>query len=185
MQGVIVDHQTLPNGNPSPGGDPACNCPTEAVVARNGTSKKTIYEIKMPAASVGLTAPLTAGTQFGLGMAINDGDGALVDPVQYGQAGQQGQKGWGGLGAHSIVFGKTASETALVTLTTNLPGTDRLFFSSIRSTLNSFAFRVNDKGQSILDPASAKLILDAQTVTLTPSPKTGDATDFTYTRATP
>src|SRR5437870_6799481 len=23
---IIVNHQTLPNGNPSPGGDPACNC---------------------------------------------------------------------------------------------------------------------------------------------------------------
>ena len=31
-------------------------------------------------------------------------------------AGQNGQKGWGGLGAHSIVFGKTPAETALVTL---------------------------------------------------------------------
>src|SRR3989441_3281024 len=24
---IIIDHQTLPNGNPSPGGDPACNSP--------------------------------------------------------------------------------------------------------------------------------------------------------------
>src|SRR5438128_10579348 len=46
-------------------------------------------------------------------MAINDGDGALVDTVQYGRAGQEGQKGWGGLGAHSIVFGKTPSETEI------------------------------------------------------------------------
>src|SRR5216117_1017627 len=55
-------------------------------------------------ASLGLTS-LEAGTRFGLGMAINDRD--ELTP---------GQKGWGGLGAHSIVFGKTPSETALMTL---------------------------------------------------------------------
>ena len=38
-------------------------------------------------------------------MAINDGD--ELTP---------GQKGWGGLGAHSIVHGKTPSDTALVSL---------------------------------------------------------------------
>ena len=43
--------------------------------------------------------------QFGIGMAINDGD--ELTP---------GQKGWGGLGPHAVVFGKTPSETALVTL---------------------------------------------------------------------
>ncbi|PYI88973.1 MAG: hypothetical protein DME26_02400, partial [Verrucomicrobia bacterium] len=95
---VIVDHENLPNGNPSPGGDPACNCPTEAVIKREFLKKKTIYEIKLPAGSLGLAAPLTDGTRFGLGMAINDGDGALVDSVQHAQTGQQGQKGWGGLG---------------------------------------------------------------------------------------
>src|SRR6185503_8170331 len=72
---------------------------------------------------------------FGLGMAINDGDGALVDGVQYGQAGQQGQKGWGGLGAHSIVFGKTPQETALVTLAKGNdiePGKE--FYTALRTT---------------------------------------------------
>ena len=66
-------------------------------------------------------------------MAINDGDGYLdtAAGVQYGQAGQEGQKGWGGLGAHSIVFGKTPSETALVTLGTTVSGSDRLFLSAI------------------------------------------------------
>src|SRR5207249_1027077 len=83
------------------------NATTEAVVRRDTAAKKTYYEIRMPADALGLTAPLTAGMKFGLGMAINDGD---ADP------GQNGQKGWGGLGAHSIVFGKTPSETALVTL---------------------------------------------------------------------
>ena len=99
---------------------PACTaegtCLTEAVIRRDHANRKTIYEIKLPKAALDL-ASLKGGPQFGLGMAINDGDGALVDGVQYGQAGQQGQKGWGGLGAHSIVFLKTPSETALVTLT--------------------------------------------------------------------
>src|SRR5262249_20563730 len=65
-------------------------CFTEAIVQRDITNKKTYYEIRLPAGSVGLTPPLTAGMQFGLGMAINDGDAG---------AGQAGQKGWGGLGA--------------------------------------------------------------------------------------
>jgi hypothetical protein len=134
-------------------------------------NKKTIYEIKLPVASLGLTAPLTGGTQFGLGMAINDGDGALVDGVQYGQAGQQGQKGWGGLGAHSIVFGKTASETARVTLGTNVLGGDRMFLSAIDPAILTFSFRATDKGLSIVTNASAKLIIDGQAVTLTASPK--------------
>src|SRR5262245_59362900 len=88
---VIIMHEAGPGG-------------TEAVVTRNTTTKRTIYEIKLPKASLGLT-DLTNGTQFGLGMAINDGD--ELTP---------GQRGWGGLGAHSIVFGKTPSETALMTL---------------------------------------------------------------------
>src|SRR5207247_1905 len=107
----------------------------------------------------GLAAPLTVGTRFGLGMAINDGDGALVDSVQHAQTGQQGQKGWGGLGAHSIVFGKTPSETALVTLVTNTPAADRVFFSAISPNFDSFTFRANDKGLSILNPASVKLTI--------------------------
>jgi len=89
---VIVMHEAGPGG-------------TSAIVTRNATTKRTTYEIKLPAASLGLTAPLTAGTQFGLGMAINDGD--QLTP---------GQKGWGGLGAHAIVFGKSPKETALMTL---------------------------------------------------------------------
>src|SRR5881394_3890577 len=90
-------------------------CLTEAIVTRNSATHKTTYEIKLPKEALGLTS-LKGGASFGLGMAINDGDGALVNAVQYGQAGQEGQKGWGGLGAHSIVFGKTPSETALMTL---------------------------------------------------------------------
>jgi hypothetical protein len=81
---VIVMHEAGPGG-------------TEAVVTRDTAAKKTYYEIKLPAAAIGKTA-LTLGTQFGLGMAINDGDNG---------SGQNGQKGWGGLGAHAIVFGKS------------------------------------------------------------------------------
>src|SRR5438876_696849 len=45
-------------------------CLTEAVVTRDAVNHKTYYEIKLPAAAVGLTNPLSAGLQFGLGMAI-------------------------------------------------------------------------------------------------------------------
>ena len=163
---VIIQHEAGPPTNPE------CNCDTEAVVTRNSTTKKTIYEIRLPAAAVGLTN-LSAGTKFGLGMAINDGDQDTP-----------GQKGWGGLGAHSIVFGKTPGETALVTLGTNTPGSDRLFFSAINPGIDSFTFRATDKGSSIVDAASAKLTIDSAVVALT-STKTGDATDFTYTRTSP
>src|SRR5206468_4249099 len=177
--GVIIGHEA----------GPPCiqdgTCLTEAIIKRDFATKKTTYEIKLPVASLGLTGPLTVGTQFGLGMAINDGDGALVDTTQYGQAGQQGQKGWGGLGAHSIVFGKTPTETALVTLGTTVSGSDRLFLSAINPTFNSFTFRATDKGVSIVDPASAKLTIDSLTVTPTASPKVLDATDFTYRPASP
>jgi hypothetical protein len=36
-----------------------------------------------------------------------------------------------------------------------------------------------------VDPASAKLTIDGESVPLTASPKNLDATDFSYTRATP
>src|SRR5213596_2136804 len=42
---VIVDHEA------GPGGDPACNCPTTAVIKRDFAKKKTTYEIKLPKAS--------------------------------------------------------------------------------------------------------------------------------------
>ena len=95
---TIVMHEAGPGG-------------TEAVVTRNGATKRTTYEIKLPKASLAIET-LQGGVQFGLGMAINDGDNA---------AGQNGQKGWGGLGAHAIVFGKTPSETALFTLSSVVP----------------------------------------------------------------
>jgi hypothetical protein len=89
------------------------------------------------------------------------------------------------LGAHSIVFGKHASETAQVTLGTTVSGSDRLFLSAINPTIGAFSFRANDKGPSIVDPASARLTIDGQLVVLVPSPKVGDATDFTYTPSPP
>jgi hypothetical protein len=172
---------TLVHHEAGPGGDDACGCATVAFISRDSVNHKTFYEIKLPAGALGLTAPLTAGTQFGLGMAINDGDGVVVDGTSYGQgSGQQGQKGWGGLGAHAIVFGKTPSETALITLGTNTPGVDRIFLSAVNPNFSSFSFRATDKGTSVVDPASAKLTLDNNVVTLT-SKKTGDATDFSFT----
>jgi len=167
---VIVNHEA---GPPCIGDG---TCLTEAIVARDTVNKKTYYEIKLPAAAVGLTPPLAAGMQFGLGMAINDGDSGT---------GQDGQKGWGGLGAHAIVFGKTPSETALVTLGTTVSGSDLLFLSSIDPTFNSFSFRATDKGASIVAPASSKLTIDNQTVALVASPKVVDATDFSYKPTVP
>src|SRR2546430_12139219 len=70
--GLLIDHQA------GPGGDPACNCPTEAVIKRDFAKKKTTYEIKLPKGALGLTT-LNGGPQFGLGMAINDGDGVALD----------------------------------------------------------------------------------------------------------
>jgi hypothetical protein len=166
---VIIMHEA------GPALDPNCDCETEAIITRDIVNKKTIYEIRLPAAALGLTE-LTPDTKFGLGMAINDGDDG---------PGQDGQKGWGGLGAHSIVFGKSPSETALITLGTGGPGEDRLFFSAINPTLSGFAFRGNDKGASIMDPATVKLRIDGEPVTLTASAKVGDAIDFTYTRSAP
>ncbi|HOB99530.1 MAG TPA: sugar-binding protein [Verrucomicrobiota bacterium] len=154
---VYVHHEAGPGG-------------TEAFVARNTTTKKTTYEIKLPKAALGLTS-LVYGTQFGLGMAINDGDDG---------EGQQGQKGWGGLGAHSIVFGKTPGETALVTLGVGGTAADLIYLSAVNPTVKGFDFRVNDLADSICDPANTKLYIDGASVTLAVTPKAG-ATDFAYT----
>src|SRR5437868_5685955 len=83
-QGKFVPDPNLPDpSNPvniHHQAGPACiqdaTCLTEAFIQRDSVNKKTIYEIKLPVGSLGLTGPLTVGTQFGLGMAINDGDGA-------------------------------------------------------------------------------------------------------------
>jgi len=88
---TLIDHEAGPGG-------------TDAVVSRNSTTHQTTYEIMLPKESLGIDE-LTPGVQFGFGMAINDGDEATP-----------GQRGWGGLGPHALVFGKTPSETAVVTL---------------------------------------------------------------------
>ncbi len=88
---VLINHEAGPGG-------------TDAIVTRNSNSKTTTYEIQFPKESLGLVE-LTNGLQFGLGIAINDGDESTP-----------GQKGWGGLGPHALVFGITPSETALITL---------------------------------------------------------------------
>jgi hypothetical protein len=163
---IIVNHEA------GPAADANCGCDTEAVITRNTTTKKTTYEIKLPKAALGLTN-LVYGTQFGLGMAINDGDKDTP-----------GQKGWGGLGAHAIVFGKTPGETALVTLGVGGTAADLIYLSAAGATVTGFSFRVNDLGGSVCDPATAKLYIDGTLVTLTTTPKSG-ATDFSWTRPTP
>ncbi|MBT5705945.1 MAG: hypothetical protein HOI66_06440 [Verrucomicrobia bacterium] len=142
---------------------------TEAIIKRNTETKRTTYEIKLPKETLGLSS-LALGTQFGLGMAINDGDKETP-----------GQRGWGGLGAHAIVFGKTPSETALVTLGIGGGGVDLMFLSAINVSLNSFSFRATDLGGSIVDPASAKLTINGAEVILSAGDKNVDATDFAYT----
>jgi hypothetical protein len=88
---TIIEHEAGPGG-------------TNAVVTRDSTTHRTTYEIMLPKESMGIDE-LTPGVQFGFGMAVNDGDEATP-----------GQQGWSGLGPHSLVFGKTPSETAQVTL---------------------------------------------------------------------
>ena len=88
---VIVQQEAGPGGS-------------DAVVTRSGTT--TTYEIQLPKESLGL-AELQNDVKFGLGFTVNDGDDGED---------QNGQKGWGGLGPHAVVFGKTPSETALITL---------------------------------------------------------------------
>jgi len=92
LLGVIIDHEAGPGG-------------TNAMVTRNSTTHRTTYEIMLPKESIGIFDNLTPGLQFGLGMAVNDGDQATP-----------GQAGWSGLGPHALVFGKTPAETAQVTL---------------------------------------------------------------------
>ena len=158
---VIVMHEA----GPATGADAE---PTEAVIKRDEATKRTTYEIKLPKSTLGLES-LELGTQFGLGMAINDGDEDTP-----------GQKGWGGLGAHSIVFGKSPGETALVTLGIGGGNADLMFLSAVNVSIDSFTFRATDKGDSVVDPASAKLYINGNEVALTAGDKVLDATDFGF-----
>ena len=165
-----VQHEQRPPVDPEadPAPDPV---DTEGFILRNTETKRTIYEIKLPKETLGLES-LDLGTQFGLGMAINDGDKDTP-----------GQKGWGGLGAHAIVVGgKHAFETALVTLGVGGSSGDSIFLSAINVSINTFSFRATDKGDSIVDPDSAKLTINGEEVSLQASEKQLDATDFSWTR---
>jgi hypothetical protein len=159
---IIVNHEARPDTGED----------TEAIVTRNTDTKRTTYEIKLPKSALGLDI-LEPGTQFGLGMAINDGD-----------ENTPGQKGWGGLGAHSIVFGKTPSETALVTLgVISSAGGSACFASAINApkdaTPDHFAFRANDfEG---CEAESAVLLIDGQAVELVAKPGNLGVTDYLYT----
>ena len=87
---------------------------TELAVTRDDDTTTTLYEIKFPAASLGLDA-YESGMSIGVGVCVNDGDT---------QDGQGGQKGWSGWGPYAAVYGKTASATGLVTLVGEAPGPD-------------------------------------------------------------
>lgn len=82
----------------------------QAGITRDADAKTTSYELFFGVDAVGVL-DYEEGAQFGLGMAINDGD-----------EDSPGQTGWGGLGAHAIVFGKTPAETALLTLAPEFVG---------------------------------------------------------------
>ena len=170
---TIVNHERRPPVDPEADPIDPELLDTEAIVVRNTETKRTIYEIRLPKASLGLES-LELGTQFGLGMAINDGDRK--------EDGQDGQKGWGGLGAHSIVHGKSPEQTALVTLGVGGSSGDLIFLSAINVSINTFSFRATDKGGSIVDPATAKLTINDEEVSLQASEKRLDATDFSWTR---
>ena len=94
--------------NENPGG--AGLVPDEdIVVTRDAVEKKTYYELRFTAEELQVKGKkLSAGSEFGLGICVNDGDKG---------AGQEGQKGWSGWYTHSIVFGKNSEHTGLVTLT--------------------------------------------------------------------
>jgi hypothetical protein len=90
----------------------------------------TMYEIKLPMSSLGLSE-LSPGVQFGLGMAINDGD-----------QNAPGQQGWSGFGPHALVFGKSPAETGLITLGVPEPATIGIALVGVGSLLLSRRRRV-------------------------------------------
>ena len=90
--GIIADKEKGP-GNYS------------VAMVRDDAKKTTTYEALFTPDSFGF-AQFEVGQQFGFGVCVNDGDKDTP-----------GQKGWSGWGPHMIVFGKTAPDAALVTLT--------------------------------------------------------------------
>ena len=94
--------------NENPGG--AGIVPDDDIaVVRAEDDKKTYYELRFTAEELNVKGKkFSDGSEFGLGICVNDGDKA---------AGQGGQKGWSGWYTHSIVFGKNSEHTGLVKLT--------------------------------------------------------------------
>lgn len=81
----------------------------DIAIVRDEAEKKTYYELRFTAEELSVKGKkFSEGTEFGLGICVNDGDKG---------AGQDGQKGWSGWYTHSIVFGKNSEETGLVVLT--------------------------------------------------------------------
>ena len=91
-----------PEGWPSRGMDSLGN-EDELMVVRDDGSKKTYYELRIPAEDI---APVefVVGGQIGFAMICNDGDEDAP-----------GQTGWVGWGSQAIVFGKENAEMNLVT----------------------------------------------------------------------
>jgi len=168
IEGALGELVTLEEAGP--GG-------TEAIVVRDGATKRTTYEIKLPKAALDLPV-LESGVQFGLGMAINDGDQDTP-----------GQKGWGGLGAHALVFQKSPEQTALVTLDGFAPTSEPCFVSAITgpsvTDLTHFSFRGNDFDGCEIDPSATRLFIDEVKVDLVAGTTNQGATDFTHTLAAP
>jgi len=147
--GAIILHEA------GPGGQPECGCVTEAVIKRDAASRRTVYEIKLPKAALGL-ASLRGGPKFGLGIAVNDGDN---------EPGQEGQKGWSGLGPHAIVFGKSPRETAEITLSPEIRNTLPSLGGATNMTIPELVGHTQN-----LAPADVDIPVQSLTVTLVSGP---------------
>ena len=88
---------------------------TEAAMKRFEGAGVTVYELIFPASSLGLDV-LYAGHQFGLGIAVVDGDISPTDP--HGQVGW----GWSGWAPYAVGFGPSveAANAGLATLSAPL-----------------------------------------------------------------
>lgn len=66
----------------------------------------------------------------------------------------------------------------------NVGSSEAAFFSSVRNNVTTFAFRVNDAGTAVVDPATVKLVLDGAEVALGALTKVDGKIDASYTPAT-
>ena len=133
---------------------------TELAVTRDEDTTTTLYEIKLPAASLGLDA-YESGMSIGVGLCVNDGDT---------QDGQGGQKGWSGWGPYAAVYGKTAAATGLVTLVGEAPGGDL--------TLSEEDMKYDAQGASITVDGDASDWADAEFKSQIPFEKGGELVLF-------